>query len=203
MADREEITALLIELSEGREEVWDELMAKVYDELHRLAHGRLRMERPGHTLNTTALVHEVYLKLVNLDHLQWHNRAQFFAIAAQAMRRILIDHAKAARRLKRGGAHQPVSLDEQDEAGIPALTEEDVGVLLALDDALTRLGRVSERQQRVVELRFFSGLTIAETASVLGVGVNTVKRDWSTARAWLNRELTPPEDGPPTPHASL
>ena len=108
-----------------------------------------------------------------------------------------------ARRLKRGGGRQPVSLDEQGEAGIPALTEEDVDVLLGLDDALTRLGMVSERQQRVVELRFFSGLTIAETASVLGVGVNTVKRDWSTARAWLNRELTPPEDGPPPPRASL
>ncbi len=185
----EEITALLIELAEGREEVWDELMANVYNELRRLAHRRLRLERPGHTLDTTALVHEAYLKLVNLDQLQWKNRAQFFAIAAQAMRRILVDYAKTAKRLKRGGGQRPVSLDEKGEAHLPALSEEDTDALIALDDALTRLGAVNERQRQVVELRFFSGLTIQETAEVLGVGLNTVKRDWSTARAWLNREL--------------
>lgn len=191
MSARDEITALLVELVEGQEGVWDELMAKVYEELRHLAHRRLRLERPGHTLNTTALVHEAYLKLVNLDHLEWQNRAQFFAIAAQAMRRILVDYAKTAKRLKRGGGRQPISLDEQGEDHLPAISDEDADALIALDDALTRLGLVSERQRQVVELRFFSGLTIRETAEVLGVGLNTVKRDWSTARAWLNRELGP------------
>ncbi|HMB91944.1 MAG TPA: ECF-type sigma factor [Rhodothermales bacterium] len=189
MHAREEITQLLIEVSEGQEAAWEPLMAKVYDELRQLAHGRLRFERRGHTLGTTALVHEAYLKLVNLDRLQWQNRGQFFAIASQAMRRILVDYARTAKRLKRGGGQAPVSLDAQQSEPLPMMTEEDADDMLALDDALDRLGAVSTRQQQVVELRFFSGLTIQETAEVLGVGLNTVKRDWSTARAWLNREL--------------
>lgn len=190
MSGPDEITALLAELADGREEVWDELMVHVYDELRRLAHGRLRHERPGHTLSTTALVHEAYLKLADLDHLQWKNRAQFFAVASTAMRRILVDYARAAKRLKRGGRQRPISLDEQGEDRLPAMSQEDADELLALDDALNRLGAVHERQRKVVELRFFSGLTIQETAEVLGVGLSTVKRDWSTARAWLNRELS-------------
>lgn len=188
MHAREEITQLLVDVSEGREEAWEPLMAKVYDELRQLAHGRLRYERRGHTLSTTALVHEAYLKLVNLDRLQWQNRGQFFAIASQAMRRILVDYARTAKRLKRGGGQAPLSLDTQD-LDPPMMTEADANDVLALDDALDRLGAVSTRQRQVVELRFFSGLTIQETADVLGVGLNTVKRDWSTARAWLNREL--------------
>lgn len=189
MSAREDITQLLVELADGRAEVWDELMAQVYGELRRLAHGRLRHERPGHTLSTTALVHEAYLKLVDLDQIQWQNRSQFFAIASTAMRRILVDYARTAKRLKRGGGQKPISLDEPDADRLPVMTEEDADDMIALDEALTRLGAVSERQRQVVELRFFSGLTIQETAEVLGVGLNTVKRDWATARAWLNREL--------------
>lgn len=189
MSTRHEITQLLVAVVEGREEAWEPLMAKVYDELRQLAHRRLRLERRGHTLDTTALVHEAYLKLVNLDHLQWQNRAQFFAVASTAMRRILVDYARTAKRLKRGGGQMPLSLDEEHADQFSAMTEEDADELLSLDEALTRLGEVSVRQQQVIELRFFSGLTIQDTAEVLGVGVNTVKRDWATARAWLNREM--------------
>lgn len=189
MAAREEITQLLLDLSEGKEEVWEELMAKLYDELRRLAHGRLRFERKGHTLSTTALVHEAYLKLINLDRLQWQNRTQFFAVASQAMRRILVDYARTAKRLKRGGSQAPLSLDDPEHHVLPMMSQEDAEELLALDEALTRLGAISERQRQVIELRFFSGLTIQETAEVLGIGLNTVKRDWNAARAWLNREL--------------
>jgi len=190
MTASEEITALLAELAEGKTEVWDELMARVYDELRRLARGRLRYERRGHTFSTTALVHEAYLKLVDLDHIQWENRAQFFAVASTAMRHILIDHARTAKRLRRGGGRETISLDERVEDRVPAISNQDADDLLALDAALDRLGAVHERQQQVVELRFFGGLTIQETADVLGVGLNTVKRDWSTARSWLNRELS-------------
>lgn len=159
MNAREEITQLLVEVSEGRDEAWEPLMATVYDELRRLARGRLRLERRGHTLGTTALVHEAYLKLVNLDRLQWHNRGQFFAIAAQAMRRILVDYARTAKRLKRGGGQTPASLEEQldkqEAVPLPAMTETDADELLALDRALTRLGAVSERQRQVIEWRAF------------------------------------------------
>ncbi len=189
MTASEEITALLVELAEGRTDVWDELMASVYDELRRLARGRLRYERRGHTFSTTALVHEAYLKLVDLDRIQWENRAQFFAVASTAMRRILIDHARAAKRLRRGGGRETISLEERGDDRVPAMSNQDADDLLALDAALERLSAVHERQQQVVELRFFGGLTLQETADVLGVGLNTVKRDWSTARAWLNREL--------------
>lgn len=184
-----DITRLLLHLSEGNDTAWDDLMAVVYHELRQLAHQRLRWERKGLTLGTTALVHEAYLKLVNIDRLQWQNRAQFFAIAAQAMRRIVIDYAKTAKRLKRGGGQRPLSLDADDLGPLPDLTEEDADDLLALDDALHKLATLDDRQRQVVELRFFSGLTIAETAEVMGVSLNTVKRDWNTARAWLNREL--------------
>ncbi len=189
MSAREEITQLLIEVAQGREEAWEPLMGKVYQELRMLAHQRLRFERRGHTLGTTALVHEAYLKLVNLDRLHWQNRSQFFAVAAQAMRRILVDYARTAKRLKRGGGQVPLSLDDPDQNALPVMSEEEAEELLALDEALTQLGAISERQRQVVELRFFSGLTIQETAEVLDIGLNTVKRDWNAARAWLNRAL--------------
>lgn len=189
MNTREEITALLTSLSESDGDAWDQLMARVYDELRRLAHGRLRREAPGQTLSTTALVHEAYLKLVDLDRLQWKNRAHFFAVASTAMRRVLVDCARAARRTKRGGGKRAISLDDRPERLLPAMPQLEADELLTLDEALNRLEAVSRRQRQVVELRFFGGLTIQETADVLGVGLNTVKRDWSTARAWLNREL--------------
>ena len=186
---RHQITQLLAAVSDGREDAWEPLMVSVYDELRRLAHGRLRFERQGHTLGTTALVHEAWLRLVDLDRLPWQGRGHFFAVAARAMRRILVDHARATKRHKRGGSRERVPLEEAEGEALPNLTDEDADELLALDQALTRLGEASERQRKVVELRFFSGLTSPETAEALGVGVNTVKRDWSVARAWLNREL--------------
>jgi RNA polymerase sigma factor (TIGR02999 family) len=179
-----EITALLIQLSQGRREALDQLMPVVYEELRSLAQAQLRGERPGHTLNTTALVHEAYLKLVHVQRVQWRDRAHFFAMSARLMRRILIDHARARRREKRGGDAVAVTLDEQ-----LALEPGRADDLVALDDALTRLEALSERQARVVEYRCFAGLSLEETAAVLETSPATVKRDWAFARAWLNREL--------------
>jgi RNA polymerase sigma factor (TIGR02999 family) len=184
MHERPDITQLLRELSEGRRDAFDRLMPMVYDELRRLAHQQLRGERTGHTLNTTALVHEAYLRLLTVEQMQWVNRAHFFGAAARAMRRVLIDYARARGREKRGGDAIRVSLAEAiDERTAP---EED---LLDVDAALSRLEAMSERQCRVVECRCFGGLSVEETAVAVGVSVATVKRDWSFARAWLNREL--------------
>ena len=180
----DEVTRLLQALGEGRQEAFDELFPQVLDALRRIAHRQLRHERDDHTLNTTALVHEAYLKLVRLDRIRWQNRAQFFALAAQAMRRVLVTYAERRRARKRGGGAERVPLDEE-----ALMTDRQSEELLALDEALTRLRALSERQHAVVECRFFSGLSIEETAAALGVAAATVKRDWTLARAWLNREL--------------
>ena len=184
MSDQHDVTAKLSELSAGRREAWDELMPIVYGELKRMAHRHLRGERPGHTLNTTAIVHEAYLKLVNIDQLQWRDRAHFFAMASRAMRRILIDHARTRSRDKRGGGWTKVTLDDAF-----MVAEERAEDLIALDEALTRLESVNERQCRVVECRFFGGMSIQETAEAIGISAASVKRDWMVTRAWLNREL--------------
>jgi RNA polymerase sigma factor (TIGR02999 family) len=165
-------------------------MPLVYEELRRVAHHQLRAEPLGHTLSTTALVHEAYLKLVDQSRTEWQDRAQFFAIASRAMRRILIDYARRHRALRRGGGPdgarpKPVSLDE---AEIPVAERADA--LIALDDALERLARVDGRLARVVECRFFAGLTEPETAEALGVSRRTVAREWAVARGWLYQELS-------------
>jgi RNA polymerase sigma-70 factor (ECF subfamily) len=184
MPEDDDITRMLAELDASGREGLDHLFPIVYEELRRLAQRQMRGERADHTLGTTGLVHEAYLKLSGLDRIRWQNRAQFLSIAAQAMRRVLINHASARRTQKRGGARDRLSLDD-----VVLLAEERAEELLALDAALTRLGELDARQARVVECRFFAGLTIEETGDALGIAPATVKRDWSVARAWLNREL--------------
>ena len=166
-------------------ETLDNLMPVVYDELRRQAARYLRREHAGHTLQTTALIHEAYVRLVDQHNVQWQNRAQFFGMAAQMMRRILVDHARTKKRAKRGGSDIKVSLAD---ATIP-VEEQNLDVV-ALDEALNRLAEIDEQQSRVVELRFFSGLTVEETAEVMHISPATVKRDWSMAKAWLHRELS-------------
>lgn len=180
----EDITSLLVELSDGNRTVVDVLMPRVYEELHQMAHRQLRGERPGHTLNTTALVHEAYLKLVRQDQVSWQNRAHFFGIAALAMRRILVNYAHRRLAQKRGAG---VVVATFDEGVHPRETRAEE--LIALDEALDRLATMNERQSRVVTLRFFGGLTQDEIAGVLEVSVPTVRRDWRIARVWLSREL--------------
>jgi RNA polymerase sigma factor (TIGR02999 family) len=178
-----QVTDLLVAWSEGDKQAYDRLVPLVYDELHRLAHRYMSGERAGHTLQTTALVDEAYLRLVN-QKVRWQNRSHFFGIAAEVMRRILVDYARQGRYAKRGGGAQKVELDEA-----MLMARERSSELIALDDALKRLAEFDERKSRVVELRFFGGLTVDETAKVLGVSPNTVDRDWSTARAWLYKEV--------------
>ena len=179
-----EVTRLLAELGHGGHAAAERLMPLLYDELRQIAHRRLRGERPGHTLNTTALVHEAYVKLVGLDRIAWQNRAHFLAIAAQAMRRVLVDYAVGRKTQKRGGLLHRVPLDD---AMLPASQPADA--LIALDEAIRRLHGVSPRLSRLVECRYFGGMSIEETAQALGVSPATIKRDWNVARAWLNREL--------------
>ena len=183
--DSENITDLLVSYGRGDKESLDKLMPVVYDELRRQAARYLRREQPGHTLQTTALIHEAYVRLVDQRNVQWQNRAHFFGIAAQMMRRILVDHARTKKRAKRGGSDIKVSLDD----ATVAVKGQDLDVV-AVDEALTRLAKIDEQQSRVVELRFFSGLTVEETAEVMGISPATVKRDWSMAKAWLHRELS-------------
>jgi RNA polymerase sigma factor (TIGR02999 family) len=178
-----EVTRLLIAMQHGRPEAAPELLNLVYDELRRLAASYMRRERPDHTLQATALVHEAYLKLAGQDA-TWQNRAHFFAVAAQAMRRILVDHARAKKAEKRAGGHVKVSLDEALLVSIP-----NPGKLLSLDDALTELAEFDVRLAQVVELRFFAGLSVQETAEVLGCAARTVNRDWRAAQAWLRRKM--------------
>lgn len=158
----------------------------VYNELRQIAARRLRSERTGHTLCTTALVHEAWLELTKLHRIQWQNRAHFLAVAAQAMRRILIDYAVARRTKKRGGG---VPIESLDNTNALAIAQARGDELMALDEALTRLSALNDRQSRIVECRFYGGMSIDETADALGVSPATVKREWATARAWLNREL--------------
>lgn len=181
-----QITEMLRDWSGGKQSAVDALLPLVYDELRRQAARFLRRERIGHTLQTTALIHETYLKLIDQTKVDWQNRAHFFGIAAQAMRRILIDYAKARHREKRGGGEENLPLDE---VAFVASGEKRVD-LIALDEALNRLEKMDERQARIVELRYFSGLSIEETAEVLRISPTTVKSDWKSAKAWLYQEIT-------------
>ena len=177
---------MLREWSGGKQEALDNLLPLVYDELHRQAARFLRKERPGHTLQTTALINEAYLKLIDRRDVEWESRTHFFAVAAQAMRRILVDYAKAKHREKRGGDNIKLSLDE-----VMLVAAEEKGVdLIALDEALDKLAKLDEQQARIVELKYFSGLSLEETADALHVSRATVARDWEAARAWLHRELS-------------
>ncbi len=178
----EVITNLLVELGQGDNAALSRLIPQVYDQLHRLARNRMCSERPGHTLQPTALVNEVYLRLAGQKRARWHNRAQFFAIAARLMRRVLVDHARGRRSKKRH-----VSRITFEEAALAA--PESSADVIALDEALKRLAGVDSRKSRVVELRIFGGLTIEDTAEALGVSIGTVITDYRTARAWLRREL--------------
>jgi RNA polymerase sigma factor (TIGR02999 family) len=180
----QEITRLLVAWSDGDEQAFTVLMPLVYGELRRLASRRLGRERAGHTLQTTALVHEAYLRLVDQKEANWRNRAHFFAVAAQMMRRILVDYARSRNFAKRGGGVKRVSLDEA-----MVVSDERAADVVALDEALDALSRFDERKSRMVELRFFGGLSVEETAEVLGVSPGTVMRDWTLAKAWLQREI--------------
>lgn len=180
-----EVTRLLNDVGAGNRQALDRLLPLVYDGLMRMARAQLRSERGGHTLNTSALVHEAYLKLVDQRQAVWENRNHFFAIAARAMRRILVSYARERRRQKRGGGAVPINLGDAPEIAAEDRSDE----VLALDEALTRLGIEHERAACVVECRFFAGLSIEETAAALDIAAITVKRDWTLARAWLQRDL--------------
>jgi RNA polymerase sigma factor (TIGR02999 family) len=185
MQSPDNLTQLLIDYSDGKPAALESLLPQVYGELKKLAGHYLRREVAGHTLQPTALVHEAYFKLIDQREVRWKNRAHFFGVAAQLMRRILIDHARLKKAAKRGGSQAKVSFDEGLHWG-----GEEAPDLLALDNALERLSQMDERQGRVVELRYFGGLSIEETAEVLNTSPATVKRDWITAKAWLYRELS-------------
>ncbi|HVG87229.1 MAG TPA: sigma-70 family RNA polymerase sigma factor [Vicinamibacterales bacterium] len=180
-----DVTSLLVSWTEGDEDALNRLLPLVEQELRQLARRQMRAERPGHLLQSTALVNEAYLKLVDIRRMRWQNRAHFFAVAARLMRRILVDAARSQQYQKRGGRAPHVRLDE---AALAAGQTPDQ--LVALDDALQALGGVAERKSRVVELRYFAGLTVEETAEVLKVSPETVMRDWKFAKAWLLRELS-------------
>ena len=181
----EDVTQLLVAWNQGQQDAQEELLAAVYDELRKLARSYLRRERSDHTLQATALVHEAYLRLIDQRQVTWQNRAHFFGIAAQMMRRILVNHAVAKQTDKRGGMQQKLSLDEALD-----YAEEQAVDLLALDDALKELATLDAQQSRVVELRFFGGLSIEETAEVLNISPATVKREWATAKLWLHRQIS-------------
>ena len=188
---RGEITRLLGQASKGNKAAFDQLVPLVYDELHRIATGRIKMESEGHTLTPTALVHEAYLQLVGQDRAEWQSRSHFFAVAALAMRRILINYAKAKARHKRGGRAVRVDLEAAERLGETAVSfsDEQSDELIALDVALTQLKDFNEEGAEVVEYRFFGGLQFKEIAEVLGVSEVTVRRRWAAARAWLKREV--------------
>lgn len=193
-----DITRLLHAHAAGDAGALEALFPRVYDELRRIARGRLRRERPGHTLSATEVVHEAYLKLVPLESIDWRDRVHFFAVASRAMRNVLVDHAERRGAAKRGGGRVAVSLER-----IPPESESRAPLddLLALGQALERLAELDERQARVVECRYFGGLTLDETAEALGVSAATVSRDWTIARAWLHRELAGEAPGGARPAA--
>ena len=181
-----EVTRLLQDCSQGNREALDKLLPLVYNELRRLAHSYLSHERPDLTLQTTALVHEAYLKLIDQHSVNWENRAQFFAISAQAMRRILLDNARRHTAAKRGSGGQKISLDEVATLSGDSANES----LIALDLALRKLETIDDAQSKIVELRYFGGLTIEETAAVLKISPSSVQREWTLARAWLYKAIT-------------
>lgn len=184
--DSSQITRMLKAWSDGNEDALHELLPLVYAELRRHAARHLRRERPDHSLQTTGLIHEAYLKLVGQRSVRWESRTHFFAIASQLMRRILVDYARARHRAKRGGEDIRLSLSEAEETASESRPVD----LIALDEALTRLAAIDEQQSRLVELRYFSGLTLEEAAAILKISRATAAREWSMARAWLHRELT-------------
>lgn len=187
---RTDVTLWLKKAGDGDDSAVNRLMPLVYDELRALAESYLKQERPGHTLQATALVHDAYVRLVKQEDVEWKNRAHFFAVAAQAIRRILVDHARGRKRQKRGGDRQRVRLDEN----VALVKSPDVD-LLSLDEAMVQLAKLDPRQAQIVELRFFGGLSINEVASYLDVSPRTVDGDWSMARAWLRRAMQ--TEGPP------
>lgn len=184
-----EITELLHAAAQGDVEVFGRLVSLVYAELNAMARSRLRSERAGHTLSTTALVHEAYLKLVDQTRAEWMNREQFFAVASEAMRRILVDHARRRGRAKRGNGEEHVSFDELADTPIAFASDTDADELIALDEALERLVKFNPDGARVVQLRFFGGLSNDQVAEILNVSERSVRRSWTAARAWLRREL--------------
>jgi len=186
---KNEVTQLLLRWSEGDKAALGKLMPLVYRELRRLAGHYMRRERPGHTLQASALVNEAYLRLVDYRRMQWQNRAHFFAVAAQAMRRVLVEHARSRQYAKRGGTAQRISLDD-----VAVLTDQQAAELVALDDALTSLEALDARKARIVELRYIGGLSIEEAAETLGVSTATVERDWRSAKAWLYRAISQKKD---------
>jgi RNA polymerase sigma factor (TIGR02999 family) len=184
-ASPEPVTDLLRQWRQGDSTALEKLLPLVYNELRRIARRQLRRERPNHTLQPTALVHEVYLKLVDQHSIEWQNRAQFYGVASQLIRRILVDHVRNQRTAKRGAGTLTLTLD----AAVSEPARQDID-LMKLDDALLSLSRMDEQQSRVVEMRFFGGLSIEETAEALGVSPSTVKRDWAAAKAWLYRDMS-------------
>ncbi len=186
---KNEVTQLLLRWSEGDKAALGKLMPLVYRELRRLAGHYMRRERPGHTLQASALVNEAYLRLVDYRRMQWQNRAHFFAVAAQAMRRVLVEHARSRQYAKRGGTAQRISLDD-----VAVLTDQQAAELVALDDALTSLEALDARKARIVELRYIGGLSIEEAAETLRVSTATVERDWRSAKAWLYRAISQEKD---------
>jgi RNA polymerase sigma factor (TIGR02999 family) len=180
-----DVTTLLMEWSGGNSQAFNELMPMVYDQLRQLAARELRRERPNHTLHSTALVHEAYLKLIDQRRVQWKDREHFFAVASQAIRRILVTYARSRHASKRGGGATMLAFDES--IALPDRKDVD---LVALDDALESLSRLDAQQGRIIELRFFGGLSIDGTARAMGISTSTVARDWNVARAWLFRELS-------------
>jgi len=190
MQSQENVTQLLVKWSDGDQKALDKLMPLVYSELRRLAGNYLRRERQNHTLQPTALVNEAYLKMVDQRSPHWQNRAQFYGVAAQMMRRILVDHARQHQAAKRGGSDQErLSITSAGQLGAKQLAAEPAIDLLALHEALEELTAIDPQQGRIVELKFFGGLSIEETAEVMGIGHATVERDWKMARAWLRRKL--------------
>jgi RNA polymerase sigma factor (TIGR02999 family) len=180
-----EVTQLLFECSEGNQAALDRLMPMVYKELRRLAHQYLGKEQKGRTMQTSDLVHEAYLRLVDQRRVHWQNRAHFYGVAAELMRRILVDRARRRRRIKRGGGNTPITLDQDI-----AFLEQPAVDVIAIDEALTKLAHIDKRKARIVELRFFGGLEVEETAAFLEISERTVMREWKMAKAWLHRELS-------------
>jgi RNA polymerase sigma factor (TIGR02999 family) len=193
-AGESDVTRLLQAWREGDRAALDDLIPLVYRELHGIASRHLARERPGHTLQSTALVHEAFLRLLGQREVDWQNRAHFFAIAASQMRRILVDHARRGSASKRGGTNRPSSIEDAVEVAAPVIGLERIDAL-ALDAALQELEALDPTQGRVVELRYFGGLTIEETATVLGLSTGSIKREWTTARAWLFRALEQGQSG--------
>ena len=185
MQDSHDVTQLLLKWSNGNQDALSELLPLVYRELQKIAHRYLSRERSSNTLQTTALVHEAYLKLIDQNRVQWQNRAHFFGIAAQAMRRILVDNARQRLADKRGAGAEKVSIDE----GLIDISDERAGNLIDLDEALQKLAEIDEQKSQLVELRYFGGLSIEETAEVLGISIATVNRQWRLAKAWLYNEV--------------